>query len=274
MSKFISLRAARLRRGRSTAYILAAALTLGSAALAQTPARRIVDLTWPFSEKTVYWPNADGFRHRIDSEGMTDKGYYYSAGSYSAAEHGGTHLDAPAHFAQGMSSADQIPLERLVGPGIVIDCTAPAARDRDYLISTDDFTDWEKTHGRIADGTIVLLRTGWGKFYPDLKRYLGTERRGEEAVAELHFPGLDPAAARWLVANRKIGAIGLDTASIDRGQSRTFDSHQILFKGGIPALENIAHLEELPTNGFEIIALPMKIERGTGSPLRIIALLR
>jgi len=130
-----------------------------------------------------------------------------------------------------------------------------------------------RANGRIADGTIVLLRTGWGKFYPDRKKYLGTDRRGAEAVAELHFPGLDPAAARWLAANRRIGSIGLDTASIDRGQSQTFESHQILFTSGIPALENVANLDRLPLRGFRVVALPMNIRGGTGAPLRIIALL-
>jgi kynurenine formamidase len=232
----------------------------------------IVDLTYPFSAETIYWPTAEGFRLKVDAAGVTDKGYYYGANSFCAAEHGGTHLDAPVHFARGAASVDRIPLERLIGAAIVVDVSARAARDRDYLVSTEDFAGWEKANGRIGDGTIVLLRTGWGRFYPDRKKYLGTDRRGAEAVAELHFPGLDPAAARWLVANRKIGSIGLDTASIDRGQSQTFESHQVLFKAGIPALENVAHLDRLPLRGFRVVALPMNIQGGTGAPLRIVAL--
>jgi kynurenine formamidase len=233
----------------------------------------IVDLTYPFSAETIYWPTAEGFRLKVDAAGVTDKGYYYGANSFCAAEHGGTHLDAPLHFARGAVPVDRIPLERLVGPAVVVDVREKTARDRDYQVSTEDFAAWEKVNGRIADGTIVLLRTGWGKFYPDRKKYLGTDRRGPEAVAELHFPGLDPAAARWLVANRRIGSIGLDTASIDRGQSQTFESHQILFKAGIPALENVASLDRLPLRGFRVVALPMNIQGGTGAPLRIIALL-
>jgi kynurenine formamidase len=117
------------------------------------------------------------------------------------------------------------------------------------------------------------LRSGWGRYYPDKSKYLGTERQGEAAVRELHFPGLAPAAADWLVNNRKISAIGLDTASIDRGQSQFFECHRILFKAGILVLENVANMDQLPPKGFELIALPMKIEGGSGAPVRIVALL-
>ena len=240
---------------------------------AQTPASRLIDLTHSFSDQTIYWPTEEGFRLKVEAAGLTEKGYYYAANSFCAAEHGGTHIDAPVHFAQGMATVDQIALERLIAPGIVVDVQARAANDRDYLVSVQDLTLWEKKNGRIPDNTIVLLRTGWGKFYPDRKKYLGTDRRGREAVAELHFPGLDPAGAKWLVENRRIAAIGLDTPSIDRGQSRLYESHQILFKAGIPAFENVARLEELPEKGFQVIALPMKIQGGSGGPLRIVAVL-
>jgi len=136
-----------------------------------------------------------------------------------------------------------------------------------------DIENWEKSNGRIRPGTIVLLRTGFGKFYPDRKKYLGTDQRGAEAVAKLHFPGLDPAAARWITQNRSIKAIGLDTASIDYGQSTMFDTHRILFEKNIPSFENVANLDQLPAKGFSVIALPMKIKGGSGGPLRIIAIL-
>jgi kynurenine formamidase len=240
---------------------------------AQTPSRKLIDLTHPFSERTIYWPTEEGFRLKVEAAGLTEKGYYYAANSFCAAEHGGTHIDAPVHFAQGMATVDQIPLDRLIAPGSVVDVQDRAAKDRDYLVSVEDLTNWEKKNGRIPDHTIVLLRTGWGRFYPDRKKYLGTDRRGAEAVAELHFPGLDPAGAKWLAEHRKIAAIGLDTPSIDRGQSRSYESHQILFKAGIPAFENVARLEELPEKGFQVIALPMKIQGGSGGPLRIVAIL-
>ena len=237
------------------------------------PPGRIVDLTYAFDANSVYWPTAEQFKLETDFEGMTDKGYFYSAYRYSAAEHGGTHLDSPVHFAKGRYTVDQLPLERLMGPAIVIDVTEKCATNADYLVSVADFENWEKRNGKIPAGTIVLLRTGFGKFYPDRKKYLGTEERGAEAVAKLHFPGLDPAAARWLTTNRSIKAIGLDTASIDYGQSTLFESHRALFEKNVPAFENVANLDQLPAKGFSVIALPMKIKGGSGGPLRIIALL-
>jgi kynurenine formamidase len=245
--------------------------------MAQTPpvvpTGRVVDLTHAFDASSVYWPTAEPFKLETDFEGMTEKGYYYSAYRYSAAEHGGTHLDSPVHFAKGRHTVDQIPLQQLMGAAVVVDVTSQCAANPDYQVSVADFQNWERRNGRIASGTIVLLRTGFGKYYPDRKKYMGTEERGAEAVAKLHFPGLDPAAARWLTQNRSIKAIGLDTPSIDYGQSTLFESHRILFEKNIPAFENVANLEQLPLKGFSVIALPMKIKGGSGGPLRIVALL-
>jgi kynurenine formamidase len=241
---------------------------------AAVPSGTIIDLTYPFDSSSVYWPTAETFQLEKDFEGTTEQGYYYSAYRYSAAEHGGTHIDAPVHFAKGRNSVDQIPLEQLIGPGIVVDVTAECAKNRDYLVTEDDFKNWEKQHGPIKAGTIVLLRTGFGRFYPDRKQYLGTEERGTAAVANLHFPGLHPDAARWLTEKRRIKAIGLDTASIDYGQSKLFESHRALFAKDVPAFENVANLEQLPSTGFSVIALPMKIKSGSGGPLRIIAVVK
>lgn len=256
-------------------HLLVVVVILAVPAVAQKrgalPSGRIVDLTHAFDEKSVYWPTAQPFKLDTDFEGMTEKGYFYSAYRYSAAEHGGTHLDSPVHFAKGRHTVDELPLQQLMGAAIVIDVTAQAATNPDYLVSLADLQTWERRNGRIPAGTIVLLRTGFGKFYPDRKKYLGTEERGAEAVAKLHFPGLDPAAARWITANRSIKAIGLDTASIDYGQSTLFESHRILFEKNIPAFENVANLDQLPAKGFSVIALPMKIKGGSGGPLRIIA---
>jgi kynurenine formamidase len=241
--------------------------------LQRKPAQRAIDLSYPFDAETIYWPTAESFKLETDFEGVTEGGYFYSAYRYSAAEHGGTHLDAPVHFAKGRQTVDQIPLDQLIGPGVVVDVAAQCASNVDYLVSVADLQKWEKQHGKIEPGTILFLRTGFGKFYPDKRKYLGTDERGAAAVPKLHFPGLDPEAARWLTQNRAIKAIGLDTASIDRGQSTTFDSHRILFERNIPAFENVANLDQLPSKGFSVIALPMKIKGGSGGPLRIIALL-
>jgi len=140
-------------------------------------------------------------------------------------------------------------------------------------VTAADIQQAEARDGRIPDRAIVLLRTGFSKRWPDAASYLGTAERGEAAVAKLHFPGLHPDAANWLIANRSISAIGLDTASIDYGQSKLFESHRALFAHDIPAFENLTDLDRLPARGANIVALPMKIAGGSGAPLRVVAIL-
>ena len=234
------------------------------------PPGKWIDLTHEFGEDTVYWVNADPFK-REGTQGMTPKGFYYAAGNYSAAEHGGTHIDAPQHFAEGRMTVDALPLDQLIGAAVKIDVSVKCAADRDYLVTVNDITAWERKNGRIPAGSIVLLQTGFGKFWPDKKQYLGTDQRGDAAAKDLHFPGLDPEAAKWLVKQRKIKAVGLDTASIDYGQSTEFKSHVALMTNNVPAFENVANLDKLPVKGFQVIALPMKIQGGSGAPLRIVA---
>jgi kynurenine formamidase len=236
------------------------------------PAGQLVDLSYAYGEETLYWPTAAGFEKTTDFEGTTEGGYYYTAYSVATAEHGGTHLDAPVHFSEGRQATDEIPLERLVAPGVVVDVSEAALADRDYLITVADVRAWEAEHGPIPAGTILLFRTGYGQFWPDAEAYLGTAQRGAEAVPLLHFPGLDPELASWLVAEREIAAVGIDTPSIDYGQSTLFESHRILYAVNIPGLENVANMDRLPDTGFHIIALPMKIEGGSGGPVRIVAI--
>lgn len=249
------------------ACLFAAGCTKGG----DRPSGQWIDLSYDFSAETIYWPTSEPFKLDTVAEGMTEKGYYYSAYKFCASEHGGTHIDAPIHFAEGRQTVDEIPLTQLIGPAVKIDVSQKAIADRDYLIGVDDFTGWESQHGKIPDGSIVLLQTGYGQYWPDRLKYLGTDRRGTEGVAELHFPGLRSDAAEWLVKNRKIKAVGIDTASIDYGQTQTFDTHVTLMSQNIPALENVANMDKLPAQGAEIIALPIKIRRGSGGPVRIIA---
>ncbi|MDO5968947.1 cyclase family protein [Flavivirga aquimarina] len=238
-----------------------------------TSQKKIIDLSHTYSDKTIYWVTSKEFTLDTVFKGQTDKGYYYSANNFCTAEHGGTHIDAPIHFAENGQTVDEIPLEKLIGHAIKIDVSSKAANNPDYLVSIEDFLDWEKSQGTtIPDGSIVLLQTGFSKYYPDKIKYLGTDERGEHAVKLLHFPGLSPDAATWLIQNRNINSIGIDTPSIDYGQSEYFKSHVILLEEDIPAFENLTNLDKLPLNGFDIIALPMKIEGGTGAPLRIIAM--
>jgi kynurenine formamidase len=235
---------------------------------------KIVDLTYAFDESTIYWPTADGFKLEVIYKGVTESGYYYSANSFCSAEHGGTHLDAPIHFYENRMSADEIPLENLIGKAVVIDVSEQCLKDRDYLISVHDFKEWESENGKIPGKTIVLLKTGYGKYWPDRIKYMGTDERGAEAVAKLHFPGLHPDAAKWLIKEREIKAVGIESPSIDYGQSQYFKSHVILTEKNIPIFENVANLDKLPTKNFTVIAMPMKIKGGSGGPLRIIALVQ
>jgi len=237
------------------------------------PSGELVDLTHPFDERTVYWPTSDAFRLDTVAEGLTPAGYYYAANNLFTAEHGGTHIDAPIHFAEGRPSVDQIPLTRFFGHAVLVDVSSRAESDADYQVTVEDLVNWESEHGQIPPGTIMLIRTGFARYWPDAARYLGTDERGEEAVAQLHFPGLHPDAARWLVDNRPVRAVGIDTASIDFGQSTAFESHQVLFASEIPAFENLMALDRLPPTGAFVVALPMKIAGGSGGPLRAVAVL-
>jgi kynurenine formamidase len=250
---------------------------LAAEANAQQPVPTVLgpalDLTHAFDASTIYWPTEEGFVLERGSEGRTEAGYYYAAHRMRLAEHGGTHLDAPIHFHEGGSTAERVPLDRLIAPAVVVDARAACARNPDHALGVADLERFEAAHGRIPDGAALLLLTGFSARWPDRARYLGTDERGAAAVAKLHFPGLDPVAARWLVANRKVAAVGIDTASIDPGTSQRFESHQILFAAEIPAFENLAQLEQLPPSGATLIALPMKIAGGSGGPLRAVALL-
>jgi kynurenine formamidase len=232
---------------------------------------RILDLTHAYDEKTLYWPTAPStFKLTTLHRGKTEGGFFYAANSFCTPEHGGTHLDAPIHFAEGRLAADQIPLTRLIAPGVVIDVSAQAAADPDYRLTAADVTGWERRNARIAAGTIVLLRTGFGKRWPDAKRYLGDDTPGD--ASGLHFPSYGREAAELLVNDRKVAVLGVDTASIDHGPSKDFIVHQIANAANVPGLENVANLEALPERGALIVALPMKIRGGSGGPVRIVAL--
>ena len=233
---------------------------------------RMVDLSHAYGGDTLYWPtDTTGFRLETLAEGPTPGGYFYAAKQLATAEHGGTHLDAPFHFARRGATIESIPLERLILPGIVIDVSQSAAADPDYLVTPADVMAWEENHGRVPEGSAVLIRTGWAARWPDALAYLGDDTPGE--TGNLHFPGIGEAAARLLVEERAVGLLGIDTASVDYGQSTDFIVHQIGSAADVPNLENVADLSALPPIGFLLAALPMKIEGGTGAPVRIVALI-
>jgi kynurenine formamidase len=230
-----------------------------------------IDLTHTFDASTIYWPTESGFLFERGTNGITPKGYYYAANRFAAAEHGGTHLDAPIHFHDDRHTVDEVPLDRLLGAAVVIDVRKQCAADPDYEVTPGDLFAWEERTGRRLIDVIVLVRTGWAARWPDRLRYLGTEARGAEGVAQLHFPGLAPDAARWLVEQRRPKAVGIDTASIDHGPSTQFGAHVALCGGNVPIFENLADLGGLPEEGAFVVALPMKIGGGSGGPLRIVA---
>lgn len=275
MSRVACLAGAARRRGISLAALLAVACSSPAPSpspAASFPQGELIDLSHVYDETTIFWPTSDRFRLEKTFDAVTPEGFYYAANNFFTAEHGGTHLDAPLHFSRGGRPVDQIPLERFMGHAVVIDVAAQAERDRDYRVTIDDLLGAERGQGAIAADAILLIRTGFSQRWPDAARYLGTAERGPDAVRNLHFPGLHPDAARWLVANRPIKAVGIDTASIDHGQSTLYESHRVLFEANIPAFENLTALERLPLRGALIVALPMKIGGGSGAPLRAIAI--
>ena len=232
---------------------------------------RIVDLSHPFDANTIYWPTSpSGFELKQLHKGPTKAGFFYFANSFCSPEHGGTHLDAPMHFAEGHWTSAEIPVDRFIGPAVVIDIAEKAAADPDYVLTPEDIAAWELAHGRIPDGAIVLLRTGWSARWSDRKAYLGDDTPGD--ASKLHFPSFGPAAAALLVNEHHARLIGVDTASVDNGPSRDFLVHRIVAAANASGLENLTNLDQLPPTGATVFALPMKITAGSGGPARVVAL--
>jgi len=235
---------------------------------------KLLDMTYQYDENTIYWPTANPFKLTKGTWGINDKGYWYASNEYSAAEHGGTHADAPKHFGQNGRTMEQVPLSEWIGPAVSIDVTGKCEQNRDYLLTVDDILDWEAAYGEIPDGAWVIMYTGIGtKYYPDKKMVLGTDKTGVEALPELSFPGFSPESAEFLVKERNITGIAIDTPSIDCGKSEYFKVHQIICGADKLALENIANLDKLPPSGATLFVMPVPIKDSTGAPARVFALL-
>ena len=233
----------------------------------------LVDLSHSYSSETLYWPTSPSrFEKTTLAYGESDGGYFYSAFSICTPEHGGTHLDAPLHFAKDGYPTEKVPLKNLIAPAVVIDISDKAKADRNYLLSADDVRTFEERHGLIEPGTIVLLRTDWSLYWPDAKSYLGDDTPGD--ANNLVFPSYGEDAARLLVEDRGVAILGVDTASTDFGQSQDFLVHRIAAAKNVSNLENLTNLDKLPPTGSLVIALPMKIEGGSGAPVRVVALVR
>ncbi len=234
----------------------------------------LVDMTYPFSEESIYWPTDKPFTPKVVFKGKTDGGYWYASNEYAASEHGGTHVDAPIHFYEQGRTIGQVPLHEWIGPAVKIDVSSKCSADRNYQLSVKDITGWEKRNGTIPEGAWVIMQSGIdGRFYPDKKGVLSTEKSGRAAVAELSFPGFSKEAVSFLVKQRKIHGIAIDTPSIDPGTSKDFLAHRTLFAAQKLALENIANLEKIPESGAMLYVIPMLIKNGTGAPARVFAVL-
>ncbi len=235
---------------------------------------KLLDMTYAYDESTIYWPTAKPFQLEKVFWGTSAGGYWYASNHYSASEHGGTHADAPIHFARNGRTINQVPLEEWIGPAVKVDVVEKCERNRDYLLQIDDIKNWEKKYGRIPDRAWVIMYTAIGtKYYPDKKKVLGTEKTGEEALAELSFPGFPAETIEFLVKERNITGIAIDTPSIDYGKSKDFKAHQVLCAANKLALENIANLDKLPSSGATLYVIPMMIREGTGAPARVFAIL-
>lgn len=238
------------------------------------PSGKILDMTYVFDDDSIYWPTATPFTLTRVAWGTTEAGWWYASNDFSASEHGGTHVDAPIHFAEGGRTIDQVPLEEWIGPAVRIDVVAKCTKNRGYMLQVADIKAWEKQHGPIPDGAWVIMYTGVDTaHYPDRKAVLGTDKQGPEAVPHLSFPGFSPEAVQFLLDKRNITGIALDTPSIDPGVSKDFRAHQILCGANKLALENIAHLDRLPPAGATLYVAPMLIKGGTGAPARVFAVL-
>ncbi len=252
------------------ASILAGAVTSSSAQVIDLSASKVVDLSHAFDARTIYWPTEPtGFQLKQEHKGLTKGGFFYYSNAFCSPEHGGTHIDAPMHFAENHWTNSDIPLDRLIRPAVVIDVTQKVGQNPDYALTPADIEAWEETNGRIPNGAIVLLRTGWSARWPDRKAYLGDDTPG--VATNLHFPSFGPEAATLLVGERHVSLIGVDTASVDIGPSRDFPVHRIIGAANVPGLENLTNLEELPATGATLMAMPMKIAQGSGAPTRVIA---
>ena len=239
----------------------------------QQSGRSLLDMTYALDDAAIFWPTAKPFSLTKVAWGISEGGWWYASNEFSASEHGGTHADAPIHFAAGGRTIDQIPLPEWVGPAVKVDVTQQCSLDRDYLLTADDLKGWEKDNGPIPAGSWVIMYTGIGtRHYPDRKMVLGTEKTGKEAIAQLSFPGFSVESVEFLLKESYIRGIAIDTPSIDRGKSADFKVHQVLCTADKLALENIAHLDQLPAKGATLYVIPMFIKEGTGAPARVFAM--
>ncbi len=226
----------------------------------------VVDLTQPEGEKFPNWEGTEKSPFEAHELGNMERDGYFTR-VFTTPEHFATHMDAPAHFAVGRWTVDQVPPERLVGPLVVIDVSPKARADADYQVTIDDVAHWEQIYGQIPAGAIVLARTDWARKWQSMKEYRNADEGGVK-----HFPGFHPETVRFLVEARRIVGLGIDTLSVDYGPSRTYPVHKYTAARSVYHLENVGDLSRVPEAGALLVAAPAKLAGGSGGPVRILAL--
>ncbi|XP_042878115.1 isatin hydrolase-like [Penaeus japonicus] len=234
-----------------------------------------VDLTYNFDNNTMALPGVTPFMLKQEKRGYTLSGYWHERNSLQFGEHAGTHLDAPVHAFEGGWAVDQIPIDRLVAPGVKIDLREKVKDDPSAELTSDDLMAWLDDHGPLPDGVVVFVHTGWGTRYGNKTAYFGTDSND---TSKWMFPGINPGAAQILTSyeaaiGRRVVGVGIDTPSLDRGGVADQLTHAELAKENVYGLENVANLDRLPTTGFDVTVLPMKVAGGSGAPVRILATL-
>ena len=245
---------------------VAAALPVGSAHAAtvrRTTFRNVADLTHVLGTQIPLFPGAAPFRIQ-QADSHDNDGYYGSILTYW--EHSGTHMDAPVHFAPNGLFVDQLRIENLVVPAVVINITEKVRRDPDAVVTPDDIRAWERRYGRIPDNAAVLMASGWGARAGSVEAFRNTDSSGV-----MHFPGFGKEAIDFLLTERRISGIGVDTLSLDHGPSTTFAVHYTILPTNRWGLENLANLESIPPSGATLFVGAPKIASGSGGPTRVMA---
>jgi kynurenine formamidase len=226
--------------------------------------RSVVDLTYPLSPSLPVYPGYNPIRVRPRST-IAQNGFANNEITFD--EHTGTHVDAPSHFIGGATSGDRLPVDRLIAPLVIIPIMARAAKDPDTLVSVDDVLRWEKQHGRVPAGALVAMLSAWGDRISAPDRFLNRDAKGT-----MHAPGFSEAAARFLVSERDISAVGVDTLSLDAASAQKFVAHLVFLGAGKYGVEMLANLSRVPPFGATVIVGAPKHEGATGGPARVLAL--
>ena len=265
-----AVRSALSRRGFVKGAVAAgfAAAAVAPETADAAPARRFttaIDLTHTMSPDFPTFFGVPGIE--------MDKKFDFKTNGYNLywwriIEHAGTHLDAPIHFSESGATADKIPTDTLVVPLAVIDVAAKAAQNPDYLRTREDLAAWEKKHRRLPDNCCVAMQSGWAKYVGDPAKFTGKDGSGV-----LHFPGISPEAADWLLKERKVLGLAVDTLSLDHGPSKDFKVHYAWLPSGRWGLESVANLDQVPASGATLVVGLAKVKDATGGPARLIALI-